>query len=210
MALEFKLPDIGEGIAEAEIVGWFVAVGDAVEEFQPVVEVMTDKTVVEIPAPAAGTVREIRAAVGDTIPVGQVIFVLDGAAAGKGTAAAPEKAAPAKAAPEKAASGAAASAKDPAPRASAAAPPREGRDRVLAVPSARRVARELDVDLAAVAGTGRNGVIRSADVRAFAEGGGRRATPPPPAWASHPSPSPPGRARRARRSAACAAASPTR
>ena len=77
MAFEFKLPDIGEGIAEGEIVKWLVAVGDTVEEHQPVVEVMTDKASVELPAPQGGTITEIRAAEGDVIPVGDVIFVLD-------------------------------------------------------------------------------------------------------------------------------------
>ena len=81
MALEFKLPDVGEGIAEGEIVQWLVSVGDVVEEHQPIVEVMTDKATVEIPAPQAGTITEIRGKEGDVIPVGDVIFVLDGAGA---------------------------------------------------------------------------------------------------------------------------------
>ena len=95
MALEFKLPDIGEGIAEGEIVKWLVAVGDTVEEHQPVVEVMTDKASVELPAPQSGTITEIRAAEGDIVPVGQVVFVLEGAGA---PAAAAAPAAPAEAA----------------------------------------------------------------------------------------------------------------
>ena len=59
--LEFKLPDVGEGIAEGEIVKWLVSVGDSVDEHQPVVEVMTDKATVEVPAPQAGTITELRA-----------------------------------------------------------------------------------------------------------------------------------------------------
>ena len=72
--IEFKLPDIGEGIAEGEIVQWLVAEGDVVEEHQPVVEVMTDKATVEVPAPAAGTIVKHLAGEGDTVPVGDVIF----------------------------------------------------------------------------------------------------------------------------------------
>ena len=80
--IEFKLPDIGEGIAEGEIVQWLVAEGTVVEEHHPVVEVMTDKATVEVPAPAAGTVVKHLAGEGDTVPVGNVIFHLeDGAAA---------------------------------------------------------------------------------------------------------------------------------
>ncbi|MBM3989236.1 MAG: hypothetical protein FJ294_14915, partial [Planctomycetes bacterium] len=86
--LEFKLPDIGEGVAEGEIVKWLVKVGDAVKEHQAVVEVMTDKATVEIPAPAAGTIVETRAKPGDVVPVGSVIFVL---ATGAGAAPAPQK-----------------------------------------------------------------------------------------------------------------------
>ena len=77
MALEFKLPDIGEGIAEGEIVKWLVSEGDTVEEHQSVVEVMTDKATVEVPAPRGGKITSLNAAEGDVVPVGSVIFVLD-------------------------------------------------------------------------------------------------------------------------------------
>src|SRR5690349_24570336 len=92
MALEFKLPDIGEGIAEGEIVKWLVKVGDTVKEHQSVVEVMTDKATVEVPSPANGKITALKAKEGQTVPVGSVLFVLDTAAA---PAAAPAKPAPA-------------------------------------------------------------------------------------------------------------------
>ncbi len=159
--IEFKLPDIGEGIAEGEIVKWLVSEGDKVDEHQAVVEVMTDKATVEVPAPAGGTITELHAAEGDVVPVGSVIFHL---ATGAGAPAA--SAAPA------AATATAAAAAAPAPSAvpatnGAPAPIERPSGKVLAVPSARRVARELGVDLAAVPGTGRNGVIRRADVEEF-------------------------------------------
>jgi pyruvate dehydrogenase E2 component (dihydrolipoamide acetyltransferase) len=74
MTNEFKLPDIGEGLSEAEIVAWLVAPGDRVSEEQPVVEVETDKAIVEIPSPVDGTVREILAEEGDVVPIGAVII----------------------------------------------------------------------------------------------------------------------------------------
>jgi pyruvate/2-oxoglutarate dehydrogenase complex dihydrolipoamide acyltransferase (E2) component len=79
--LEFKLPDIGEGVAEGEIVKWLVKAGDVVKEHQAIVEVMTDKATVEIPAPAAGTIVETRPKPGDVVPVGSVLFVLETAGA---------------------------------------------------------------------------------------------------------------------------------
>ncbi|MFT7169904.1 MAG: pyruvate dehydrogenase E2 component (dihydrolipoamide acetyltransferase), partial [Paracoccaceae bacterium] len=163
--IEFKLPDIGEGIAEGEIVQWLVEEGASVEEHQPVVEVMTDKATVEVPAPAAGTIVKLLADEGATVPVGDVIFHLQsGAAAGGGSATA--------------------SATAPATAPAATAAPAGGQParvshadgKVLAVPSARRVARELGVDLMSVSGTGRGGVVRRADVEAFAKSGGGAAT----------------------------------
>jgi pyruvate dehydrogenase E2 component (dihydrolipoamide acetyltransferase) len=154
--IEFKLPDIGEGIAEGEIVKWIVAEGTAVEEHQPVVEVMTDKATVEVPAPAAGTVTMQAVAEGDVVPVGTVIFHL----ATTGAAAPAPAAAPVAARAPVAVAAAAV--------AVAAAPAVHSNGKVLAVPSARRVARELGIDLGSVPGSGRNGVIRRADVEAFA------------------------------------------
>ena len=158
--LEFKLPDIGEGVAEGEIVKWLVEVGASVKEHQSVVEVMTDKATVEIPAPMAGKIASIGAKAGDVVPVGSVLFVLEtsGATASAPAAAPAPVALPAR---ELAAVGAASATKS--------APARADDSRVLAVPSARRVARELGLSLGDVSGTGPNGVVRRADVEAFAK-----------------------------------------
>jgi pyruvate dehydrogenase E2 component (dihydrolipoamide acetyltransferase) len=206
--LRFKLPDIGEGVAEGEIVKWLVAVGDQVEEHQPVVEVMTDKATVEVPAPAAGRIAAELVSPGQVVPVGTVLFELEkrgapasaasaapaareqaapvreqAAPARKQAAPAREPAAPAreKAAPAREPALAAAA---PAARTAEAAPARAAGDRVLAVPSARRVARELGIDLGQVTGSGRNGIVRRADVEAFAQGAPAAAEAAAPAAAA--------------------------
>src|ERR671928_1366825 len=90
---EFKLPDIGEGIAEAEIVAWHVKPGDNVSEDQQLADMMTDKATVEMESPVAGKVLEVAGEVGDMIPIGSVLVVIEteGAAAAKAPAAAPEE-----------------------------------------------------------------------------------------------------------------------
>jgi len=162
--VEFKLPDIGEGIAEGEIVQWLVTEGTTVDEHQPVVEVMTDKATVEVPAPAAGTIVRLLAEAGQTVPVGNVIFHL----ARVGGAAAPAAAQVASAAVSNGAS--AGSNGAGAAAVAMAQPAAVSGAKVLAVPSARRVARELGIDLAQVPSSGRGGVVRRADVEAFASG----------------------------------------
>ena len=92
MADEFKLPDIGEGLAEGEIVKWLVGVGDTVTEDQPLVEVMTDKATVEIPSPRAGTVEALTAAEGDVVEIGTTILVFAGESAGETAASTSEAA----------------------------------------------------------------------------------------------------------------------
>jgi pyruvate dehydrogenase E2 component (dihydrolipoamide acetyltransferase) len=149
MAFEVKLPDIGEGVAEGEIVRWLVKPGDQVREDQPLVEVMTDKANVEIPAPRTGTIEAIHAQEGQVIPVGTVMVTI--AVAGEG-ARQPAAAAPA-AAPR--AAGAASAA--PATTAAATA--------IQAAPAVRQLARELGVPLAAVSATGAGGRITADDVR---------------------------------------------
>ncbi|MCG8442985.1 MAG: 2-oxo acid dehydrogenase subunit E2, partial [Caulobacterales bacterium] len=78
--VRFKLPDVGEGVAEAEIVAWRVAVGDVVEEDQGLVDVMTDKATVELPAPVGGRITRLEGEPGDLVPVGTVIVEIDAAA----------------------------------------------------------------------------------------------------------------------------------
>ncbi len=178
---EFKLPDIGEGVVEGEIVSWKVAVGQAVAEDQPLVEVMTDKATVEIPSPRAGTVVALNGGEGDVVNVGATIVVLDDGTNGAGgpingtsdvgtgterlspdelpgKAAAPEPVAPV--APEPVA---------PEPASPVVAPP-PPRGKVLATPATRKVARELGIDLAQVPGTGPSGRVTKSDVVAFSEG----------------------------------------
>ena len=142
---EFRLPDIGEGLAEAEVGKWLVAVGDRVVEDQPVVEMMTDKATVELPAPAEGVVVEQRAAEGDTVKTGSVLYVL--ATDSDVATPAKESVAPS--------SGISASREPPAPSSSG----------VLAPPAVRKLARELGVDLASVRGSGPGGRISVEDVQ---------------------------------------------
>jgi pyruvate dehydrogenase E2 component (dihydrolipoamide acetyltransferase) len=169
MAQEFKLPDLGEGIHEGEIVKVLVKVGEEIKEDQPILEVETDKATVEIPSPYTGTVSDIRVKEGDLVHVGDVMLVV-----GDGTGA---EAAPAKKAPEpekekvpEAKEEAAEVPRKPAkPAAPAAVPRREGP--VPAAPSTRRLARELGVDLKQVPPSGPGGRVTAEDVRSFAEGG---------------------------------------
>jgi pyruvate dehydrogenase E2 component (dihydrolipoamide acetyltransferase) len=158
---EFRLPDIGEGLAEAEVAKWLVAVGEQVKEDQPVVEMMTDKASVELPSPGAGVVVAHLAAEGDVVKTGAVLYVLEteaniGVAGGH---------APPAGSHEK-----------------AIAPPAamsEGAG-VLAPPAVRKLARELGVDLATVKGSGPGGRISAEDVKRHAAGA-RVAAPAPPA-----------------------------
>src|SRR6476620_9054653 len=91
VAYEFKLPDLGEGLTEGEVARWLVAVGDEIAEDQPLVEIQTDKTTVEIPSPAAGLVSRILVAEGEIAPVGAVLVVIGAEDAGDVTEAdAPE------------------------------------------------------------------------------------------------------------------------
>ena len=153
MNYEVKLPDIGEGVAEGEIVRWLVKAGDAVKEDQPLVEVMTDKASVEIPSPRTGTILSLGAEEGQMVPVGTIIVTI----AVAGTAAAPVAAAPADAAP------AAAAVSQPA----AASPGAPGA-RIEVTPAVRALAKELGVALERVSGTGPNGRISAEDVKAAA------------------------------------------
>ena len=152
---EVKLPDIGEGVAEGEIVRWLVKPGDAVKEDQPLVEVMTDKASVEIPSPRTGLIAAVHVEEGAMVPVGTPLVTIE-VAIGAG--------APVTAAPVPAAGRAAA-----APTAAPAAAPSAGA-RVEATPAVRAIAKELGVALERVSGTGPSGRITADDVRAAAAG----------------------------------------
>jgi len=137
MAYEFKLPDLGEGLTEGEVARWLVAEGQDVAEDEPLVEIQTDKTTVEIPSPAAGVVARILVPEGEVVPVGTVLVVIgaDGSSA---------------------------------PASEAAASVQDSR-RVQATPVVKRIAKELGVELATVAGTGPGGRVTEQDVRAAAD-----------------------------------------
>ena len=149
MAYEFKLPDLGEGLTEGEIARWLVAEGQEVGEDDPLVEIQTDKTTVEIPSPAAGKVARILVPEGETVPVGTVLVVIGE----DGAAPADEEQPRAEEAPQK-----------------AAARPAKDEAKVRATPLVRRLAQELGVDLAEVTGSGPQGRITEEDVRAAAGG----------------------------------------
>ena len=158
MSTEIKLPEIGEGVTEGELVDWLVKVGDQVEEDQPVAELMTDKATVEIPSSVAGTVKELKFNSGDVIEVGQTLLLLDGASASaKKTQSAPSEAPAPVAAPTASAPS--------APTAGTIHPP-VADAKVLATPSTRRLAREMSMDINQLQGTGLAGRVTREDVLA--------------------------------------------
>ncbi len=163
---EVKLPDIGEGVTEGELVKWLVKVGDVVEADQPVAEVMTDKATVEVPTPFAGTVKELKAQEGDTLPIETVMLMLEPSGGGAEKAAAPTAAAPAAAAPATSGSGSANVPSQPtAPTAgSMEVYPPAAEVHVLATPATRRLAREMSVDINQIQGTGLAGRVTREDV----------------------------------------------
>jgi 2-oxoisovalerate dehydrogenase E2 component (dihydrolipoyl transacylase) len=167
----FKMPDLGEGTVEAEIVAWHTAPGDAVAEDQIIVEVMTDKAAVEVPAPVSGRVVSIRGEPGDKIAVGSPLIVFDvstGApAATLGAAAPAAEAKPPAASPPAASSPTATrAAANPATATRAAS----AGGRIMTSPANRRRAREAGIDLATVAGSGPGGRIVREDLLAATEG----------------------------------------
>jgi pyruvate dehydrogenase E2 component (dihydrolipoamide acetyltransferase) len=195
MAYVLELPDIGEGVVEAEVQKWFVVEGDLVAEDQPLVEVMTDKATVVIPSPRRGRVVRRCWKEGQIAPVHSALIELElevdeaGSATGGATAA---PAAATAAAPK------ASSPRSVAPVAASPAPARPAGTRALAAPAVRALARELGLDLQAVAGSGPGGRVLRADVTAAANGhqvATATATPTPASTAPPPStPTPTGRA----------------
>lgn len=154
MAYEFRLPDLGEGLTEAEIAGWLVAEGDEVDEDQPLVEVQTDKTTVEIPSPRAGTVLKILVEEGDVAPVGAVIVVIGEAGEQLLRAVDGGKQA------------------EPPSEPIVAVVPADPEAAVRATPAVRQLARELGVELVGLGGSGPGGRIVEDDVRAAASATG--------------------------------------
>ena len=184
---EFKLPDIGEGVVEGEIVEWMVAVGDTVKEDDPILSVMTDKATVEIPAPCDGTVASIVGEAGDILPVGGVCIVFD--VYGEGNASEASEPVAEKSAPveekvpveEKTAPAPPAPELPPVATAPAAAPvARAAGTKALASPAVRQRARAANIDLQLVAGSGPAGRISHADLDRHIAGGAAAATPSMP------------------------------
>ena len=162
MATEFKLPDLGEGVEAGDVVSVLVAEGDTIEIDQSVVELETDKALVEVPSSVAGTITKIHISAGDRVPVGSLLISVEEGK--KSVPAEPEAEAPVPAPKE-----------DPEPTARAPEPtppaprppaPTSNGDPIPAAPSTRRLARELGVDLTQVAGSGPGGRISQDDVKA--------------------------------------------
>ncbi len=178
---EFKLPDIGEGVVEGEVVEWMVSVGDSIKEDDPILSVMTDKATVEIPSPVNGVVSKIIGEPGDILPVGEVCieFEVDGDGNASATPAAkqeevvkekPKVEKVTKAKPEPVAVKAAEPVSAPEPVARAAG------TKALASPAVRQRARQANIDLQIVAGSGPAGRISHADLDRHIAGGAGGAT----------------------------------
>jgi pyruvate dehydrogenase E2 component (dihydrolipoamide acetyltransferase) len=184
MSFEFHLPDLAEGMTEAEVVDWKVKVGDVVALDQPVVEVMSDKATVEIPSPRAGTIAKLNYGPGDMCAVGQVLFVINEGGDSKGLIADDrtpttdfEDVHNAKTSsheePPTAKTGIFKAVDLTMMPKTVVIDATEGRTRVVATPATRRQARKLGIDISDVPGSGRNGRITTADLESYQAGNNR-------------------------------------
>jgi len=173
MVFEFRLPDIGEGVAEGEVVKWFVQEGETVREDAPLVSVLTDKANVEIPSPRTGKVLRLHARVGEKVKVGGLLVTIDAAGAGPASSASPPSH---PSGPEAAAASAPApSPGTPARSAPASPAPSAGGVAPLASPYVRRLAAEKGIDLTSVRGSGPGGRVVEADLAVSSPAAGPRA-----------------------------------
>jgi pyruvate dehydrogenase E2 component (dihydrolipoamide acetyltransferase) len=205
MATDVIMPQMGESIFEGTITKWLKKPGDKIERDEPLFEISTDKVDAEIPSPAAGVLKEIKVTEGQTVPIQTVVAVIDAAGAAAASAAAPSpspaktaeapKAAAPALAPSKAAAPSAApsvAVPAPAPAAGAPAPPvRPSGDKVRSSPLVRKIAREHNIDLSQVPGTGAGGRVSKEDILAAVEGGVAAPAPAAPARPVPPPPPPP-------------------
>ena len=183
----FKLPDIGEGVVEGEIVAWHVEIGDSINEDDPIVDIMTDKATVTIPSPTGGVVTELSGGVGDMVAVGLtlVTFSTDSSISNE-IEVAPEPAVEEKITPK------------PVKEKEVKKTPRDKpivvptktvplpkvNTRVLASPAVRRRARDADLDLSVISGSGPAGRVRHADLDAFIAAGGTVTGAPPTSYST--------------------------
>ena len=209
MAVDVIMPQMGESIFEGTITRWLKKPGDRVERDEPLFEISTDKVDAEIPAPSAGVLKEIKVNEGQTVPIQTVVAVIDAAGA-QGAAPTPAAAAPAPAAPAPKAAAASAAPPAPVPAASpipaapaprasapAAAPavpvapaPGGNGQKIRSSPLVRKLAKEHNVDLAAVEGSGAGGRISKKDILAAASSGAARPAPTAASGAASPAAAP--------------------
>ncbi len=182
----FLLPDLGEGVAEAELITWKVSPGDDVAEHQTLAEMETDKAMVEVPSPWSGTIKELNGAAGDIIQVGAILVTYDIAGGGEAPAPMSAEAASPEAGREDAGTvvgNVSETLSMPASFARSSEPAEDSASggRALATPSVRRIARDLDIDINSVAGSGRGGRVTASDVQAHAGAPAAPAAPQPAA-----------------------------
>jgi 2-oxoglutarate dehydrogenase E2 component (dihydrolipoamide succinyltransferase) len=199
MAVDVIMPQMGESIFEGTITKWLKKPGDKIQRDEPLFEISTDKVDAEIPSPAAGVLKEIKVTEGQTVPVQTVVALIDAAGAGA-PAAAPAPAPPKAEAPKVAAAAPAPAppkaAPAPAPAAPAKAPvapvaaerPAGNGHKVRSSPLVRRLAREHQIDLSQLSGTGAGGRVSKRDILAAIEGGKAAAGAPPRGAAGIPAP----------------------
>ena len=197
MAVDVIMPQMGESIFEGTITKWLKKAGDKIERDEPLFEISTDKVDAEIPSPSAGVLKEIKVGEGQTVPIQTVVAVIEASDGAASSAPAPAPAKPEAAKP--AAPPAAAKSAAPAPASAAPAPPQAASsgEKVRSSPLVRKIARENNIDVSQVPGTGAGGRVSKSDILSAVQGGGAPASSgaapaaAPPAPATRPAGVPP-------------------